>query len=294
VLRVGADGAACPAPDLLEHVKFSCLAWTHDGRGFLYNKCVCWRVPPGGGRCVRAAGPAAGSLVNPRHAHARPLPRTRTPPPPPRRYPEAKAADLGTETDTNQNQQLCYHVMGTPQSQDVVVYSDPEHPLWMFSAEVTDDGRCAAWGPRGALLLGRRTPASSGAAEGMHSCAHGTHTHTHQRAPLHARYMIMYVSEGCRPQNQLYYLDLQEIPRGDTGALDFSSFDALKGGWAVGGGHGLSWRHGDGWCAPRKQPLVAGLLRCTPAPAPTPTPPPPPPPHTHTQTRDKQAASPCR
>lgn len=57
------------------------------------------------------------------------------------RYPEVKAADLGTETDTNQNQQLCYHVVGQPQSQDVVVLADPQHPLWMFGAEVTDDGR---------------------------------------------------------------------------------------------------------------------------------------------------------
>lgn len=53
------------------------------------------------------------------------------------------ASDLGTETDTNQNQQLCYHVLGQPQSTDVVVLADPEHPLWMFGAEVTDDGR---WG----------------------------------------------------------------------------------------------------------------------------------------------------
>jgi prolyl oligopeptidase len=44
--------------------------------------------------------------------------------------------------DTNQNQLLCYHVVGTPQSQDVTVLADPRHPLWMFSAEVTDDGRC--------------------------------------------------------------------------------------------------------------------------------------------------------
>lgn len=39
------------------------------------------------------------------------------------------ASDLGTETDTNQNQQLCYHVLGQPQSQDVVVLADPQHPV---------------------------------------------------------------------------------------------------------------------------------------------------------------------
>jgi hypothetical protein len=57
------------------------------------------------------------------------------------RFPKVDASDKGTETDTNQNQQLCYHVLGQPQSQDVVVLADPEHPLWMFGAEVTDDGR---------------------------------------------------------------------------------------------------------------------------------------------------------
>jgi hypothetical protein len=43
--------------------------------------------------------------------------------------------------DTNQNQLLCYHVLGNPQSEDVTVLADPDHPLWMFGAEVTDDGR---------------------------------------------------------------------------------------------------------------------------------------------------------
>lgn len=45
------------------------------------------------------------------------------------RFPQVSAADKGTETDTNQNQQLCYHVLGQPQSQDVVVLADPDHPV---------------------------------------------------------------------------------------------------------------------------------------------------------------------
>ncbi len=45
------------------------------------------------------------------------------------RFPKVSASDKGTETDMNKNQQLCYHVLGQPQSQDVVVLADPEHPV---------------------------------------------------------------------------------------------------------------------------------------------------------------------
>ena len=33
-------------------------------------------------------------------------------------------------------QQLMYHVLGTPQSEDVTVLADPDHPTWMFGTEV--------------------------------------------------------------------------------------------------------------------------------------------------------------
>ncbi len=41
----------------------------------------------------------------------------------------------------NLNQHLVYHRIGTPQSDDVLVYRRPEHPDWTFGAGVTDDGR---------------------------------------------------------------------------------------------------------------------------------------------------------
>ena len=39
------------------------------------------------------------------------------------------------------NQQLYYHRVGTPQSEDVLVYQRPDHPDWGFRTEVTEDGR---------------------------------------------------------------------------------------------------------------------------------------------------------
>ncbi|KPA81880.1 putative mitochondrial Prolyl oligopeptidase [Leptomonas pyrrhocoris] len=56
------------------------------------------------------------------------------------RFPElAEGADQGAETDSAQNQCVCFHKVGTPQSEDVEVLRVPEHPGWNFSAEVTDD-----------------------------------------------------------------------------------------------------------------------------------------------------------
>lgn len=58
------------------------------------------------------------------------------------RYPPpSKEGDLGTETDANMGQQLWYHVVGTPQSDDALVLEISDQPDWQESAEVTDDGR---------------------------------------------------------------------------------------------------------------------------------------------------------
>ncbi|HKQ60572.1 MAG TPA: prolyl oligopeptidase family serine peptidase [Candidatus Polarisedimenticolaceae bacterium] len=41
----------------------------------------------------------------------------------------------------NKNQKLCYHRVGTPQADDVLVYERPDQPEWGFSPSVSEDGR---------------------------------------------------------------------------------------------------------------------------------------------------------
>jgi prolyl oligopeptidase len=54
------------------------------------------------------------------------------------RYPEPTGNAL---TSTVRNQKLYYHRLGTPQSQDVLVYERPDEPDFGFGGEVSEDGR---------------------------------------------------------------------------------------------------------------------------------------------------------
>lgn len=47
----------------------------------------------------------------------------------------------GTETDADLNAELRYHKLGTPQSEDLLIHKDAEHPEWMFGAGATEDGK---------------------------------------------------------------------------------------------------------------------------------------------------------
>ena len=43
--------------------------------------------------------------------------------------------------DTNTDQKVYYHVIGTDQSEDVLVYERPDHPKWSLGSALTEDGR---------------------------------------------------------------------------------------------------------------------------------------------------------
>jgi prolyl oligopeptidase len=55
------------------------------------------------------------------------------------RYPEPQPG--ATFQSLNKNQKLYYHHLGTPQSEDVVVYHRPDQPDWSIGGVVSDDGR---------------------------------------------------------------------------------------------------------------------------------------------------------
>ncbi|MBK8571198.1 MAG: S9 family peptidase [Holophagaceae bacterium] len=47
----------------------------------------------------------------------------------------------GALTGVNNNHMLCFHKLGTPQSEDRLVYQRPDQPEWYLGGSVTDDGR---------------------------------------------------------------------------------------------------------------------------------------------------------
>ncbi|MDG2391204.1 MAG: prolyl oligopeptidase family serine peptidase [Planctomycetaceae bacterium] len=55
------------------------------------------------------------------------------------RYPEVKEGD--EFQNLNLNQKVYFHRVGTPQSDDVMVYERPDHPEWGFGTDVSDDGQ---------------------------------------------------------------------------------------------------------------------------------------------------------
>jgi prolyl oligopeptidase len=50
-------------------------------------------------------------------------------------------AEDAAYTQTNQAPQLCFHKLGTPQTDDVVIYDRPDEPEWIFSPHISNDGK---------------------------------------------------------------------------------------------------------------------------------------------------------
>ena len=53
--------------------------------------------------------------------------------------------DAGTETNANLNHEVYYHFLGTNQSEDILCWTDPDHPKHTVSASVTDDGKVTSF-----------------------------------------------------------------------------------------------------------------------------------------------------
>ncbi|KIO29452.1 hypothetical protein M407DRAFT_70380 [Tulasnella calospora MUT 4182] len=88
-------------PDIIRFVKFSTIVWTHDSKGFFYQRF-------------------------------------------PERAEHGSAAEdkAGTETTSDENAAIYYHVLGTEQSQDILVYKDDQNPSWLFGIGTSEpDGR---------------------------------------------------------------------------------------------------------------------------------------------------------
>ncbi|XP_062185662.1 uncharacterized protein LOC133889199 [Phragmites australis] len=54
---------------------------------------------------------------------------------------DGAALDSGIKTAINLNHEVYYHFLGTDQSQDVLCWRDPEHPKYIYTPEVTEDGK---------------------------------------------------------------------------------------------------------------------------------------------------------
>ncbi|KAG5649915.1 hypothetical protein H0H81_001511 [Sphagnurus paluster] len=57
------------------------------------------------------------------------------------RYPAPKEAKEGIETGGDVNAMVYYHRVGTPQSEDILIYRDETNPEWMWSVDITEDGK---------------------------------------------------------------------------------------------------------------------------------------------------------
>lgn len=115
----------------------------------------------------------------------------------------------GTETSTNLHQKLYFHVLGTPQSDDVLCAEFPDNPKWMSGAEV-----CTPRPPG----IQRRAKL-----EGFYSYSRVRRPAVSLQVSDDGRYVLLSIREGCDPVNRLWYCDLKATSQGITGLFPVSS-----------------------------------------------------------------------
>lgn len=133
------DCCVCPC-----HAWWQGITWTHDGKGFFYCRFEEPETADKGTETTQNLGGVGGWWM----WRARQVGGSRP-------HTWLVLHDVGCSTATGYGsnhtnswmallllaaspagQQLMYHVLGTPQSQDVTVLADPDHPTWMFGTEV--------------------------------------------------------------------------------------------------------------------------------------------------------------
>jgi prolyl oligopeptidase len=155
------------------------------------------------------------------------------------RYPEPREGDA--LTDTNLNQKLYFHRVGTPQSEDVLVYERPDQPKWGFSGSVTEDGRylvVGVWkgtGPKN-LVLYQDLAGANGNPPGMNAMValvgefEAKFDFIGNRGPV-----FWFVTDLDAPRGRIIAIDLRKPGRENWVELVAQGPDALQTASAVGG-----------------------------------------------------------
>ncbi|MGM3309448.1 prolyl oligopeptidase family serine peptidase [Anabaena sp. WFMT] len=95
--------------DHLQWIKFSGASWTHDHQGFFYSRYD----EPNKKTKLETENPVLVSSQE----------------------------EQFSNTDVNYYHKLYYHKLGTPQSEDILIYHRPDEKEWGFGGEVTEDGK---------------------------------------------------------------------------------------------------------------------------------------------------------
>ena len=160
----GSEGEVFLDPNALSDdgtVALSALSFSEDGAYMAYSAAASgsdWVE-------IRVMNTADGSLTDDRIEWVKFSGATWAPDSEGFYYSAYDAPKAGLYSSQNQFQKVYYHRLGTPQSADRLIYSDPQHPLRYFSAWPSDDGRwvfvSGSEGTSGSEILFRRAGESA-------------------------------------------------------------------------------------------------------------------------------------